>query len=105
NQLRVQVANDDYQQISAAPDSALVRIVGLIDYGRVLTIPSITRQNRFQFDDTISWTRGTLDYKLGVSYRPVDANLVSELGFGGTYQFTAGQLLSRAISPADLALL
>lgn len=105
NQLRVQYAHDNYRQVSAAPTSALVRIVGLIDYGRVLTIPSITRQNRFQFDDTLSWNHGPFDYKFGVSYRPVDANLINELGFGGTWQFTAGQPLSRALSPADLSLL
>jgi len=105
NQLRVQYAHDNYRQVSAAPQSALVRIVGLIDYGRVLTIPSIMRQNRFQFDDTLSWNRGPFDFKFGASYRPVDANLINELGFGGTWQFTAGQPLSRALSPADLSLL
>ena len=105
NQLRIQFADDDYSQISAAPKSALIRIVGLIDYGRVLTIPSITSQQRFQFDDIVSWSRGAGDWKFGVSYRPVHAGLVNELGFGGTYQFTAGQPLSRAVAPADLGML
>jgi hypothetical protein len=105
NQLRIQFAHDNYRQISAAPQSTLVRIAGLIDYGRVLTIPSITRQNRFQFDDEVSWSRGTKDFKFGASYRPVSATLVNELGFGGTFQFAAGLPLSRAVSPSDLAVL
>lgn len=105
NQLRVQFSHDDYRQISAAPPSALVRIVGLIDYGRVLTIPSITTQKRFQFDDTVNLHSGNREIKFGVSYRPVDATLTSELAFGGTWQFTAGQTLSRAIPAGDLALL
>ena len=105
NQLRVQYAHDDYSQVSAAPQSALVRIAGLIDYGRVLTIPSVMHQNRFQFDDTVSWNRAKIDYKLGVSYRPINGNLINRLGFGGTWQFTAGLPLSRAITTTDLALL
>ena len=105
NQLRVQFASDHYRQISAAPDSALIRIAGLIDYGRVLTIPTVMRQKRYQFDDVVSWIRGTQDFKFGISYRPVDANLLNELGFGGTYQFAAGLPLSRAIAPADLGVL
>lgn len=105
NQLRLQFAHDHYSQLPAAPESALVRIAGLIDYGRVLTIPSITRQNRFQFDDTVSWNRANFDYKLGASYRPVHADLINELGFGGTYQFTAGLPLSRALPAGDIAVL
>ena len=105
NQLRVQFADDDYSQISRAPESALIRISGLIDYGRVLTIPTVMRQQRFQFEDILSWSRGTQDFKFGVSYRPVDAQLVNELGFGGTFQFAAGLPLARALSPADLDVL
>lgn len=105
NQLRIQFAYDDYRQLSRAPQSALIRIAGLIDYGRVLTIPSVMKQKRFQFEDILSWSRGTQDYKFGVSYRPVDAQLVNELGFGGTYQFAAGLPLTRALSPADIGVL
>jgi hypothetical protein len=105
NQLRVQFAADDYSQVSAAPQSTLVRIAGLIDYGRVLTIPSVTRQKRYQFDDVLTWSRGTQEFKFGASYRPVDAHLISELGFGGIFTFSAGQLLTRAVAPADQAVL
>jgi hypothetical protein len=105
NQVRFQFASDDYRQISAAPESPLIRIVGLIDYGRVLTIPLRIRQKRFQFDDVLSWSRGTKEVKLGASYRPVSARLVNELGFGGIYQFTAGQALLRAVPPADQGVL
>jgi len=105
NQLRVQFAYDDYRQVSRAPESALVRIAGLIDYGRVLTIPMVMKQKRYQFEDILTWSRGTQDLKFGISYRPVDAQLVSELGFGGTYQFAAGLPLTRALSPDDIRVL
>jgi hypothetical protein len=105
NQLRVQFAYDDYRQVSREPESALIRIAGLIDYGRVLTIPMVMKQKRYQFEDIVSWSRGTQDLKFGASYRPVDAQLVNELGFGGTYQFAAGLPLTRAVSLADIVVL
>jgi hypothetical protein len=105
NQVRVQFANDHYHQISAAPQSTLVRIMGLVDFGRALTIPLVMDQQRYQFDDTLSWSRGKQEVKFGVSYRPVDAHLTAELAFGGNFQFTAGQPLSRAVSPTDLSVL
>jgi hypothetical protein len=105
NQLRVQFADDDYSQVSRAPESALISIAGLINYGRVLTIPTVMKQKRYQFEDIVSWNRGTQDFKFGASYRPVDAQLFNELGFGGTYQFAAGLPLARAILPADLGTL
>lgn len=105
NQLRVQFAYDNYRQISAVPESTLIRIAGIIDFGRVLTIPTVMRQKRYQFDDILSWSRGTQDFKVGVSYRPVDAELTNELAFGGNFQFAAGQPLSRTLSAAELGVL
>jgi len=105
NQLRLQFAYDEYGLISRAPDSTLVRIVGLIDFGRVLQLPIIQKQKRYQFDDNLSWTHGTQDFKFGASYRPVDAHIITQLGFGGIFQFTAGLPFSRAVAPADLAQL
>ncbi|PWT94201.1 MAG: hypothetical protein C5B55_03075 [Blastocatellia bacterium] len=105
NQFRAQFSFDDYKQVSAAPESTLIRIAGLIDYGRVLTIPSVTRQKRYQFDEVINWSRGKQDFKFGASYRPVDADLVNELGFGGIFTFAAGQPVTRALSPIDAAFL
>jgi hypothetical protein len=105
NEVRVQFAHDDYRQISRAPDSALVRITGLIDYGRVLTIPLVMQQKRFQFDDIVDWNAGDLEFKFGASYRPVDAHLITELGFGGIFQFTAGLPVTRAVSSVDVGVL
>jgi len=105
NQFRFQFADDDYSQVSAAPESTLVRIAGLLDYGRVLPIPSVTRQKRYQFDDVLIWSRGTQEFKVGASYRPVDAHLDNPLAFGGIFTFAAGQPLTRAVSAADLPTL
>ena len=105
NQLRVQFAADDYRQISRAPSSTNVVIAGLINYGRLTTVPLIIDQKRYQFEEILSSSRGSTEIKVGASYRPVDAHIVTEIGFGGIFQFGAGLPLARALSPADAASL
>ena len=105
NQLRVQFVADDYKQISRAPESAQITIAGVINFGRLATVPLVIKQKRYQFEDVLSWTRGKKDFKFGASYRPVDAHLVTEIGFGGVYQFGGGQPLSTAALASDVALL
>lgn len=39
NQLRVQFVADDYRQLTPAPESATLLIAGLINYGRLRTVP------------------------------------------------------------------
>ncbi|HJU54148.1 MAG TPA: carboxypeptidase regulatory-like domain-containing protein [Pyrinomonadaceae bacterium] len=105
NQLRVQFASDDYRQISRAPGTTQLVIAGLLTYGRLSTVPFIIEQKRYQFEDILNWSRGAKDFKFGVSYRPVDALMITEIGFPGTYQFAAGLPLTRALSPADVGVL
>jgi Carboxypeptidase regulatory-like domain len=105
NQLRVQFSVDDYRQVSPAPESATLLIAGLLNYGRVTTIPLIIKQRRYQFDNLLSLNRGSQNFKFGVSYRPVDVDFTTEIGFGGFYQFAAGQPITRAVAQSDLAVL
>ncbi|MBV9960161.1 MAG: TonB-dependent receptor [Acidobacteria bacterium] len=105
NQLRVQFAYDNYRQLSRAPESAQLIIAGLVTYGHLGTVPLVIKQRRYQFEDLLSWSQGTKDFKVGVSYRPVDALMITEIGFQGTYQFAAGLPLSRALSPTDATVL
>ncbi|MFL6333524.1 MAG: carboxypeptidase regulatory-like domain-containing protein [Pyrinomonadaceae bacterium] len=105
NQLRVQFADDDYRQISRSPDSTQTVIAGLITYGRLGIVPFTIGQKRYQFEEILSWSRGANDFTFGASYRPVDALMLTEIGFQGTYQFTAGLPLTRALAPGDVAVL
>jgi hypothetical protein len=105
NQLRVQFADNDYRQISRAPSSANLVIAGLINYGRLTTVPLIIKQKRYQFEDLLTWSHGSKDFKFGASYRPVDAHIVTEIGLGGVFQFAAGQPLTRALSASDAGVL
>src|SRR5688500_9431252 len=103
NQLRFQFADDDYRQTSPAPGTAQIVVAGLITYGHIGTVPFIIDQRRYQIADRLTWISGTKEFKFGASYRPVDADLITEIGFRGTYQFAGGLPLSRALSASDLA--
>ena len=105
NQVRVQFAADDYRQVSRSPVSTNIAITGLITYGRLGTVPFIIDQKRYQFEDILSWSRGSKDFKFGASYRPVDALMITEIGFQGTFQFAGGLPLSRALPAGEVAVL
>ena len=105
NQLRVQFVDDDYRQISRSPESTQIVIAGLISYGHLGAVPFIIDQKRYQFENILSWSQGSKDFKFGASYRPVDALMSTALSFKGTYQFAAGLPLTRALPPGDVALL
>ncbi|HKP71195.1 MAG TPA: carboxypeptidase-like regulatory domain-containing protein [Pyrinomonadaceae bacterium] len=105
NQMRFQFVDDDYRQVSRSPGTTQIVIAGLMNYGHIGTVPFTIDQRRYQIEDTLSWSHGSKDFKVGASYRPVDALLGTEIGFKGTYQFAAGQLLTRALSPGDIAIL
>src|SRR5262249_1112448 len=105
NELRVQFAYDDYEQISRAPGTNQIAIGGLLNFGRSTIVPFIIKQWRYQFEDTLNWSRGSKDFKFGASYKPVDAHVVTEIGFPGTFTFSAGLPLARAVSTADAGVL
>jgi hypothetical protein len=102
NELRVQFAHNDYRQISRAPGSGQIVIAGLLNYGRLGTLPFVIKQKRYQFEDILNWRRGSKDFKFGVSYRPVDTLVLTEIGFQGTFTFAAGLPLANALSTSDL---
>jgi hypothetical protein len=105
NELRVQFAHNDYRQISRAPGSGQIVIAGLLNYGRLGTLPFVIKQKRYQFEDILNWRRGSKDFKFGVSYRPVDTLVLTEIGFQGTFTFAAGLPLANALSTSDLGSL
>ena len=105
NQFRVQFAADNYRQDSRSEGSTQIAVAGLITYGHSGAVPFIIDQKRYQFEDTLSWSVGTKDLKFGVSYRPVDAKMVTQVGFQGTFQFGAGLPLTRAFQPGDISIL
>ena len=49
--------------------------------------PYLAHQKRFQFEDTVAWTKGSHNVKFGASYRPVDYYVEDDLWLGGQFDF------------------
>lgn len=91
NQARVQFAPRVSAVVkSADPSSSELVIPGLATFGRSYTAPFETYENRYQFEDTLSWIKGKHFFKFGASWRPVDYRVVNQLWFGGQWTFTSG---------------
>src|SRR5215510_8823645 len=58
-------------------------------FGHPAAIPYLAHQKRFQFEDTLSWIKGSHTFKLGASYRPVDYHVEDDLYFAGQYNFAS----------------
>jgi hypothetical protein len=105
NQLRVQFVNNRFAQMPRDPLAPSVTIAGLINYGRTFTVPASIDQKRYQFEDTLAWSRGSHSFKFGFSYRPIDLKLSNEIGFTGIFLFGGGLPLALAVPAADRAAL
>ncbi len=57
------------------------------NFGSPAAIPYLAHQRRYQFDDTVSWTKGSHNVKFGASYRPVAYNVEDDLYFAGQFNF------------------
>ena len=90
NQARVQLSPNN-SAVTAPPEPAQVStlISGLAGFGRAFGAPYIVHQDRYQFEDNLTWLRGSHTLKFGASYRPVTYNFRNDLWFAGEYQFTA----------------
>ncbi|HLG15931.1 MAG TPA: TonB-dependent receptor [Blastocatellia bacterium] len=103
NTLRTQfVPNNSARTIPKAPGSTSLIIAGVGNFGRDFAGPFNTFQDRYQFEDNVTWVRGAHSIKFGGSYRPVNYRVINELWFGGEWQFLAGALpIILAVPPAD----
>lgn len=93
NQLRVQVAPSltaDAPVVS--PHTAYLRIAGLGQFGGEHYDPFWGRQRRFQFEDSLTVTKGKHSMKFGASYRPYSFELRDEVWFGGEFWFLDGAI-------------
>ncbi len=99
NQVRMQFSRNTADVPVAAPNTAYLRIGGLGQFGGEHYEPYWARQHRFQFEDSLSWTKGKHTLKFGASLRPISYNIHDELWFGGEFQFYDG------VIPIDLVLM
>jgi hypothetical protein len=91
NQLRLQfVPNNSARTVPKAPGTTSLLIAGIGDFGRGFATPFNTFQDRYQYEDTLSWAKGRHNIKFGGSYRPVNYRVINELWFAGEWQFASG---------------
>ena len=100
NQMRGQISPHN-SAVTAPPDPAQVGVIisGLAGFGRYFGAPYIVSQWRAQFEDSLTWIRGSHTLKFGASYRPVHYTFRNDLWFAGEFQF-----LSSAAYPIALAV-
>ena len=103
NLLRMQVVpNDSATTASRSTGSPTLSVAGVATFGRHFGTPFNTFQDRYQFENLTSYSRGNHLIKFGASYRPVRYRVVNEVWFGGEWTFSSGiypALL--AVPPAD----
>jgi hypothetical protein len=104
NQLRTQFAPHN-SNVTAPPEPAVTGLVvsGLAGFGRYFGAPYLVSQNRYQFEDTVTWVRNNHAFKFGGSYRPDKYDFRNDLWFAGEYQFqtSAAYTISLAVPAAD----
>lgn len=103
NQFRVQFSPGGSSVTApTTPGSSGLRFVGVGDFNRPFTTPFETYQDRYQWEDTMTWLAGNHTVKFGGSYRPVNYRVVNELWFNGEWTFSPGVFPLAAVLPALL---
>jgi hypothetical protein len=84
------------------PGSTSLLIPGLGNFNRPFLTPFNTFQDRYQFEDTLSWIKGSHTMKFGASFRPVNYKVDNQLWFSGEWNFSSGIFpLVLAVPAAD----
>jgi Carboxypeptidase regulatory-like domain len=73
-----------------SPVGSNIQLGNQIALGSEFGYPYSARWRRFQFDDTVSWAKGSHLFKFGGSYRPDLYSVSEELWPGGQWQFSDG---------------
>ncbi len=91
NVIRAQVVPSNTFSVNApAPNGSEIDIGSQIQLGTPFAYPYDAHWRRFQFDDSLSWVKGTHSFKFGGSWRPDLYSILQELWLRGQWQFTDG---------------
>ncbi|MBS1786365.1 MAG: TonB-dependent receptor [Acidobacteria bacterium] len=103
NQFRAQFSpNGSAVTAPITPGTSALRITGVGDFNRPFTTPFETYQDRFQWEDVMTWLTGNHSVKFGGSYRPVNYRVTNALWFNGEWTFSGGVYPLLAVVPALL---
>jgi Carboxypeptidase regulatory-like domain len=103
NTARIQIAPwGDAHTVNFDLAGTQVDIQGVGSFGHNFTSPFDTAQNRFQFEDSISYVAGKHLLKAGVSARPVSFHVTERAWFNGEWTFSSSVYpVILALPPAD----
>ena len=65
---------------------------GTSTFGEPSLIPYKAHQQRYQFEDDITWNKGAHTFKFGASYRPANYTVEDDLWFNNEFDFKDGLL-------------
>jgi hypothetical protein len=93
NQLRVQVVpHNTADTPPVLPGTTELSIGDLGVFNQNYQYPYHSHQQRYQFEDSLSWMKGNHTFKFGASYRPVNYTVENDLWFGGEFDFYEGAI-------------
>jgi hypothetical protein len=76
---------------------------GTSSFGSPSLVPYIAHQQRYQFEDDITWIRGVHTFKFGASYRPANYHVEDDLWFNNEFDFKDGLIPLISLAPALVA--
>jgi hypothetical protein len=86
------VPSDTSDNTTPFPNRAEINLGSLGTVGTQFAYPYNGVEHRFQFDENVTWIKGTHNFKFGASVRPVDYSVFEQLWFGGQYNFFEGAI-------------
>jgi hypothetical protein len=91
NTVRAQVVpSNTFDTYAPSPNGAEIDLGNQIQLGSPFGYPYSARWKRFQFDDGLTWVKGSHTLKFGGSWRPDDYTVTQKVWFGGEWEFTDG---------------
>src|SRR5712691_5121650 len=72
---------------------------GTSSFGSPSLVPYIAHQQRYQFEDDITWIRGVHTFKFGASYRPANYHVEDDLWFNNEFDFKDGLIPLISLAP------
>jgi len=73
---------------------------GTSTFGRPALLPYLAHQERYQFEDNVTWTRGAHTFKFGASYRPANYHIENDLWFNPEFDFRDSIIPLISLAPA-----
>ncbi len=100
NQVLIQVVpRNHFEELPLHDNGVRVNLGTLGPAGSPSLVPYRGRQQRYQFEDNLTWIRGAHTFKLGGSYRPANYHVENDLWFNPQFDFKDGKIPLISLAP------